>query len=280
MHMGLTNGMYSMRMNTNTRLIEAPIQIRSDILNILYKSNASHLGSSMSTVEMLYAMYSVSDIDKIKNKSADRDRIIVSKGHAAAATYSVMKEFGLISKSTLETYHQKGSLLQGHVSHFVDYVEHSTGALGHGVSVAVGHAIYLKMIKSKSRVLVLCGDGEIQEGSIWEALMLAVTKNLNNLIILIDYNKISSITKTEYVINTGKLNERFGGFGAFVEEVNGHSISQIEDSIRKSDGLTQPMVLICNTIKGKNVAFAENEAIWHYKSLSSDLFNAAIEGLK
>jgi len=278
--MGPPNGMYSMRMNANTHLIEAPIQIRSDILNILYKSNASHLGSSMSTVEMLYAMYCVSDIDKIKNKSADRDRIIVSKGHAAAATYSVMKEFGLISKSTLETYHQRGSLLQGHVSHFVDFVEHSTGALGHGVSVAVGHAIYLKMIKSKSRVLVLCGDGEIQEGSIWEALMLAVTKNLNNLIILIDNNKISSITKTEDVINTGKLSERFNGFGAFVEEVDGHSIFAIKNAISKSKNLTQPMVLICNTVKGKGVSFAENEAIWHYKSMNSDLFSEAIKGLK
>ena len=267
-------------MHSDSRLIEAPLQIRSDILNILYKSNASHLGSSMSTVEMLYAMYSTSNIDKIKNKSMDRDRIIVSKGHAAAATYSVMKEFGLISKSSLETYHQRGSLLQGHVSHFVDYVEHSTGALGHGVSVAVGHAIYLKMIKSKSRVLVLCGDGEVQEGSVWEALMLAVTKKLNNLVVLIDYNKISSIRNTEEVINTGRLSDRFIGFGAFVKEVNGHSISEIEDSIKNSDSLTQPMVLICNTVKGKGVAFAENNAIWHYKSMNFDLFNEAVNGLK
>ncbi len=267
-------------MHSDSRLIEAPIQIRSDILNILYKSNASHLGSSMSTVEMLYAMYSTSNIDKIKNKSMDRDRIIVSKGHAAAATYSVMKEFGLISKSTLETYHQRGSLLQGHVSHFVNYVEHSTGALGHGVSVAVGHAIYLKMIKSKSRVLVLCGDGEVQEGSVWEGLMLAVTKKLNNLIILIDNNKISSIGNTEEVINTGSLGDRFIGFGAFVKEVNGHSISEIEDWIKNSGSLKQPTVLICNTVKGKSVAFAENDAIWHYKSMNSDLFNEAVNGLK
>ncbi len=276
----MREGVYAFVVNTASQMIEAPLRIRSDIINILYKSNASHLGSSMSIVEMLYAMYSVSDLSKIKNKSIDRDRIIVSKGHAAAATYSVMKEFGLISKSTLETYHQKGSLLQGHVSHFVDFVEHSTGALGHGVSVAVGHAIYLKMINSKSRVLVLCGDGEIQEGSVWEALMLAVTKNLNNLIILIDNNKISSITRTESVIDTGKLSERFSGFGAFVEEVDGHSISMIKDSISKSDSLMQPMVLICNTVKGKGVAFAENEAIWHYKSMNSDLFSEAIDGLK
>lgn len=272
--------MYTLSVNLDSQFMKSTLQIRSDILNILHKSNASHLGSSMSTVEMLYAMYSASDIEKIKNWSNDRDRIIVSKGHAAAATYSVMKEFGLISKSTLQTYHQRGSLLQGHVSHFVKYVEHSTGALGHGVSVAVGHAIYLKMIESKSRVLVLCGDGEIQEGSIWEALMLAVTKKLNNLIILIDNNEISSITKTNEVINTGKLSERFIGFGAFVKEVDGHSISEIKNSISENSELTQPMVLICNTVKGKGVTFAENEAIWHYKSLNSDLFNEAIEGLK
>ena len=124
--------------------IENVLNIRRNILEILHNAQASHLGSSMSIVEILTAMYSVANIGKILSHADDRDRIIVSKGHAAAATYAVMHEFGLMDRQDLLTYHQKGSKLQGHVSHGVRYVEHSTGALGHGLSVGVGHAIFLK----------------------------------------------------------------------------------------------------------------------------------------
>ena len=206
----------------------------------------------------------------------DRDRIIVSKGHAAAATYSVMKEFGLISKSTLETYHQRGSLLQGHVSHFVNYVEHSTGALGHGVSVAVGHAIYLKMIKSKSRVLVLCGDGEIQEGSVWEALMLASSLTLTNLKIFIDNNKISSITETEKVLSTGPIKNRFEGFGLNVFELDGHNRTEITNHLKLPHNNSKPNVFICNTVKWKGISFSENQAIWHYRTLNLEMKQRAL----
>ena len=251
---------------------------RKNIVRILHNAQASHLGSSMSVVEMLIAMYAVSDVAKIFNKSDNRDRIIVSKGHAAAGTYCVMHEFGLISEEELLTYHKKNSNLLGHVSHGVSFVEHSTGALGHGLSVGVGHAIYLKSKKYQSRVMVLCGDGEIQEGSVWEALMLASTKKLNQLILLVDVNGISSIKSTEEIIYTGNLRDRFLGFGLRTIEVDGHDITAIKNAIETSSDAESPLIILCKTTKGKGVAFAEDQAIWHYRSLNDELFDQAMEG--
>ena len=259
---------------------ENVLNIRRNILEILNNAQASHLGSSMSIVEILTAMYSVANIDKIITHADDRDRIIVSKGHAAAATYAVMHEFGLMDRGDLLTYHQKGSKLQGHVSHGVRNVEHSTGALGHGLSVGVGHAIYLKSKNLYARTMVLCGDGEIQEGSIWEALMLASTKKLNGLVLLVDVNGISSIKKTEDIISTGELRKRFEGFGLRVSEVNGHDVTSIRDAILTSQDEELPLVVLCQTIKGKGVSFAEDEAIWHYRSLNDETYKQALEGLQ
>jgi transketolase len=261
-------------------LASQALNARRNIIRMIHAAQASHLGSSMSVVEMLVAMYSVADIPKIIERADSRDRIIVSKGHAAAGTYSVMHEFNLMSEQKLFTYHKLNSRLQGHVSHGVKYVEHSTGALGHGLSVGVGHAIYLKSKKLTSRVMVLCGDGEIQEGSIWEALMLATTKKLNQLVLLVDSNGISSIKATEEIINTGNLKDRFLGFGLRVIEVDGHDAFAIQNAILTSSDGTAPLVILCKTVKGKGVSFAENQAIWHYRSLNNELFNEAIEGLK
>ncbi len=251
---------------------------RKNILRMLHAAQAGHLGSSMSVVEMLVAMYSVSDIEKIRKKSESRDRIIVSKGHAAAGAYSVMHEFGLMSAESLFTYHKLNSKLQGHVSHGVEHVEHSTGALGHGLSVGVGHSIFLKTNSFSSRVMVLCGDGEIQEGSIWEALMLAVTRNLNQLVLLVDVNGISSIQGTEEVIHTGNLRDRFLGFGLRVIEVDGHDAEAIQKAILTSEDEINPLVILCKTTKGKGVDFAENQPIWHYRTLSDELFAKAMDG--
>lgn len=259
---------------------DSVLNTRTNILEILHNAQASHLGSSMSIVEILTAMYSVVNIDKIIAHADDRDRIIVSKGHAAAATYAVMHEFGLMDRQDLLTYHKKGSKLQGHVSHGVGHVEHSTGALGHGLSVGVGHAIYLKSKNLNARTMVLCGDGEIQEGSIWEALMLASTKKLNGLVLLVDVNGISSIKETEEIISTGELRKRFKGFGFRVAEVDGHDVTVIRNVILTSQDSQRPLVILCQTIKGKGVSFAEGEAIWHYRSLNDETYEQALEGLQ
>jgi transketolase len=265
---------------SSENLVETARRARINVLTMLHSAKASHLGSSMSIIELLVASYSILDIAKIKSNSRFRDRVIVSKGHAAAATYSVMHEFGLIDDNALKTYHQKDSFLQGHVSHGVSGVEHSTGALGHGLSVGVGHAYFLKSNRSESKVIVICGDGEVQEGSIWEALMLASTKKLGNLILLVDVNEISSIKATEEIINTGDLADRFRGFGLKVSWVEGHDISALAAAMKDTNIDASPLVLLCKTTKGKGVDFAENQPIWHYRSLDSESFSSAMEALK
>jgi transketolase len=255
--------------------------IRLKILSLLYNAKASHLGSNMSVVEILTAIYSLVDIDKIKINSPDRSRIFVSKGHCACATYSVMNSFGLIDDETLSTYHSNDSFLAGHVSHSVECVEHSTGALGHGVSVALGVAIGMKSINHKNNPMsfCVCGDGEIQEGSVWEAFMLAGHLKLNNFVVLIDYNKISSITNTNKVVNLEPLNEKFSSFGFSSVEVDGHNVGSIYDKITDRDK-DKPLALICHTIKGKGVSFAENDPKWHYRTLTDELYTQAVAELK
>ena len=255
--------------------------VRKTMLKMLYKSGASHLGSGMSAVEMLISMFSSVDCSKIIDHSVDRSRILISKGHCAAATYATMAHFGIIPMEMLDTYHQNDSFLAGHVSHEVVGVEHSTGALGHGLNVAVGSAFGLKARGfNDAKALVLCGDGEIQEGSIWEGLMFAVHHKLNNLCVLIDNNRISSITRTEDVIDLRPLKSRFEGFGLKTYEVDGHNVKEIVGCIADSARFNVPTVIICNTIKGKDIPFAEWEPVWHYRSLDEELFNQAMTHLE
>jgi len=262
-------------------LTELAKDIRRTVIEIIHRAQASHLGSSLSSIEILTGVYSVVDIRKVKSKSPSRDKVVLSKGHAAAALYSTLHHFGLMSKDQVIGYHQRGSFLQGHVSHGVEYVEHSTGALGHGLSVGVGHAIAQRTLGFQSFTYVICGDGEIQEGSIWEALMYASTLRLNNLVLLIDNNGISSITKTKNVISYGELSGAFFGFGLDVKEINGHDLAEIVtllEEIKQNPG-DKPHVVICNTIKGKGVSFAESEAAWHYRTLDDAAVKVALEQL-
>jgi transketolase len=258
-----------------------PTDVRKTTLSVLHKGNASHLGSSMSVIEMLVAAYRSLDLTKIRTGSPDRSRVIVSKGHCAAATYSVMAHFGLMDREVLATYHQDDSYLAGHVSHAVEFVEHSTGALGHGLSVACGCAIGLRSRKfDDSFVFALVGDGEIQEGSVWEAVMFAKHHNLNNLITLVDNNEISSITNTHHVVDMRPLADRFEGFGLRAYEVNGHDVSAIMDAISQIKAGSEVGVIICDTIKGFGVPFAENEPIWHYRPLGDEDYRTAIAYLE
>lgn len=253
--------------------------VRQTILKMLYRSGASHLGSNMSMVEILLGIYSHIDLDKVRGGAPDRARVLISKGHSAAAVYAVLTHFGVIERAELDRYHSNGSNLTGHVNHMVDGVEHSTGALGHGANVAVGCALGLKSRGLDAPVFAVLGDGELQEGSVWEAFMYAVHKKLNNLVFMIDNNRISSITATEDVISMNPLAQRFAGFGLSVHEVNGHDLSQLIESIETCLSGSKPSVIVCNTIKGKDIPFAEGEPIWHYKSLSKENFEDAMRYL-
>ena len=253
-----------------------PVAVRLTILDMLHRAKASHLGSSMSVVEMLIAMFGSTQVEKIRDRAPDRSRVIVSKGHCAAATYATMAHFGIIPMALLDTYHTDHSLLAGHVSHAVRGVEHSTGALGHGINVAVGCAIGLRSRNvADALALALVGDGEIQEGSVWEALMLASHLKLNNFVALLDNNRISSITDTDKVLDQRPLAQRFAGFGLGVREVDGHDVTAILSAIRELRAGDRPGVIICNTVKGKGVPFAENQPIWHYRSLDDKLYAEA-----
>ena len=254
-----------------------PVEVRRSVLRILHRARASHLGSNMSVVEMQIAMYGAVNLEKVRSRAPDRSRIIISKGHCAATSYAVLAHFGIIPMGMLDTYHLDGSKLAGHVSHGVPGVEHSTGALGHGINVAVGCAIGLRARGFKEALsLVLVGDGEIQEGSVWEGLMLAVHQRLGNLIVLVDNNHISSITQTHQVLDMRPLRKRFEGFGCRVVEVDGHSVHALSGAIESFRGGGEPGVIICDTVKGKGVPFAEGEPIWHYRNLSDEQFSQAM----
>jgi transketolase len=254
-----------------------PTAVRRSVLTMLHRAKASHLGSNMSVIEMQIAMYAAVDCEKIRTHSPDRSRILISKGHCAAASYAVMAHYGIVPMSLLDRYHLDGSELAGHVSHAVPGVEHSTGALGHGLNVAIGCALGLRTRGWGDRpVMALVGDGEIQEGSIWEGLMFAVHIQLKNFFVLVDNNGISSITRTEKVIDMRPLRARFEGFGLAVREVDGHNVTAISDALSDLRTGTGPGVVICNTVKGRDVPFAEGEPMWHYKNLSDDQMTEAM----
>jgi len=257
-----------------------PKAVRRTVLDMLYRAKASHLGTNMSEIEILIAIFNSVDCTKIRDEAPDRARVIISKGHGAAATYATLAHFGILGREHLDTYHLDGSALAGHVSHGVHGVEHSTGALGHGLSVAVGCAIGLRSRGfPKVPVFAVCGDGEIQEGSVWEALMFARHAKLSNLVMLLDNNQISSITQTDKVIDLKPIEKRFAGFDLFTKEVDGHNVAAVQEAIAQSLASGKPGAIVCNTVKGKGVAFAENQPIWHYRSLSDDLYKQAIEAL-
>lgn len=257
-----------------------PTQVRRTILKMLLDGGASHLGTSMSMVEILIAVYGACDVGAILRGEARRDRVFVSKGHGAACTYAVMHHYGLLDAMTIDTYHKDGSLLAGHVSHAVSAVEHSTGALGHGLPVAVGAAIGLRSLGFKdSLTFCIMGDGEIQEGSVWEALLLAWHKKLARLIPIVDNNRISSIKATSEVISMEPLADRFKGFGFTAYEVDGHDVEAMSRVIETIRSKMEPSVIIANTVKGRGVPFAENQPIWHYRSLNQATYDEAISAL-
>jgi len=262
----------------NKQKTQTSIFLRKRILDIIHQSGASHIGSSFSVIDILSAVYKSVNIKKIRNKQNDRDRVILSKGHSAAALYVILNHFGLMTNEELETYYTNDSLLMGHATHCVPYIEHSTGALGHGLSVAVGVGIGLKSKKINSKVYVIAGDGEFQEGSNWEALLLAGHLKLDNLCLLIDNNKLGGIGNTNHCCSLKPLKAKLMSFGLSVFEVDGHNEDEIYLAIQKGKKLEKPVAIICNTVKGKGVSFMENENVWHYRPPNKEEYeNALIE---
>lgn len=256
-------------------------RIRAHALRMVHRVNASHIGSCLSMADLLGALYGdVLQVDPTNPQWPDRDRFILSKGHGAAIVYAVLAERGFFPIEWLDTYCQDGSLLTGHLTHSVPGVELSTGSLGHGLPVACGLAIAGKREEQPYRVFVMLSDGELDEGSNWEAALFAPHHDLDNLVVIVDYNKIQSFGSTKEVLDLEPLGDKWSAFNWAVRQIDGHDPQQIDDAL-KSVPFEQgkPSVIIAHTVKGKGVSFMENQLAWHYKSPNDQQLADALSGL-
>ena len=260
-------------------------ELRKLVCRCLFGGGRGHVGSALSLIEILRVLYD--DILKFnpkKPRDNNRDRLLLSKGHGCLALYALLADKKFINFNDLDNTSKLHSKLGGHPeSHKVNGVEASTGALGHGLPIGVGMALAAKINKKKNKVFVIVGDGEINEGSVWEAAMSASKHKLNNLKVIIDYNKIQSYGSTKEVLDLEPLRDKWKSFGFDVSEVNGHNIRDLKDNFKKfsKNKLKKPSITICHTIKGKGFKFAENNPFWHHKnSFTQDEVNLMNESLK
>ncbi|HKV25745.1 MAG TPA: transketolase [Candidatus Acidoferrum sp.] len=268
------------RMNL-TELKQLANRIRIHCVQMTGKANASHIGSALSSSDVLAALYgSALRYDPNRPDWPDRDRFIMSKGHACTALYATLAESGFFPAAALETFYQNGSPLAGHVMHKNNPgVELSTGSLGHGLPVAVGMALAAKRDGRPSRVFCLVSDGECDEGSIWEAALFAPQHQLDNLVVIVDYNGIQSLGAVKDVIDLHPLAEKWRAFRWAVREIDGHDMRAVEEVLTHAPfELGRPSCVIAHTVKGKGVSYMENKLLWHYRApMGEDLTKALAE---
>ena len=250
----------------DTKLHKIAYQYRLDVLEMVFKAKAGHIGSSMSCLDILVVLYEfIMDTDRIKAKDPGRDRFIMSKGHAAEALYAVLAGKGFFPKENLDTFATFGTVFAEHPSPKIPGVEATTGALGHGLSVGVGMSIGIKAICSPARVFVLLGDGELAEGSVWEALMAASKFKLDNLCAIIDRNHLQISGATEDVMPLDDLSKKLCAFGWECRHCNGHDANELKEALLCSLGSNKPLAVVARTIKGYGSKLMENNAEWHHK---------------
>lgn len=259
------------------------INIRKNIVEMITESKSGHPGGSLSAVEILtYLYFKEMNINENNLDSKERDYFVLSKGHAAPVLYATLSEKGFIPKEELMTLRKLGSKLQGHPdSKKIKAIDISTGSLGQGISNAVGLALGAKLDNSSSRVYTVLGDGELQEGLVWEATMSAAHYKLNNLVAFVDYNTLQIDGKNEDVMNIEPLDKKFESFGWNVIIIDGHDFGEIEkalDSAKKIED--KPTVVIAKTVKGKGVSFMENNAGWHGTAPNIEQRDLAINELE
>lgn len=261
----------------NTRIL-ANI-IRQQSLKMVHKSKGSHIASALSIADILAVLYGeIMNFDPNDATFSLRDRFILSKGHSCVAVYAVLAEAGFFSKEQIGTYGEDFSWLMNHISHKVPGVEFSTGSLGHGLPFGVGKSLAAMIRGETWKTFVLLGDGEMDEGSNWEALMFAAHYKLSNLVAIIDYNKLQSLKSIELTMGLEPLVDKLKAFGCLVHEIDGHDHSQIIDAFRKEPD-SQPMIIVAHTVKGKGVSFMENRVEWHYKSPDDKQLSSALAEL-
>lgn len=256
-------------------------EIRKLSLEMVHNSNASHIGSALSMADILAVLYD--DILRFDSNNPNwekRDKLILSKGHSCVSLYAALALKKFFDINLLQTYGKNGSNFMNHISHKVPGVEFSTGSLGHGLPYAVGIALGNKMKKIDSKVYVILGDGEVAEGSNWEALLFASHHRLNNLIVIIDNNNLQSLTTVDETLSLEPYKEKFLAFGCQVTIVDGHNHQQLKDELSIDKSILKPHVIIAKTIKGKGVSFMENQVKWHYKSPDFEELSIALKELK
>ena len=258
-------------------------KLRKHAVNMTNLGSSSHIGSVLSMSDILAVLYgSVLNYNSSDPKWSERDRFILSKGHAGAGVYAALAESGFIPIDKLKTHYQDGSDLSGHVSHKgIPGVEFSTGSLGHGLPVAAGIALAAKINKECHRSFVLLGDGECGEGSNWEAILFAAHHKLDNLVAVVDRNMLQSIYSTEETLALEPFSQKWTAFGWDVIEVDGHDHQEIFDACKKEMRVPgKPLCILASTVKGKNVSFMENNILWHYRSPQGTEYEAAMEELE
>lgn len=247
-------------------------EVRKNILLQVYNANSGHPGGALSCADILTTIYF-----KLLN---DGDKVILSKGHASAALYAVLAEKGFFEKSELTTFRKLNSRLQGHPSYIkTPGVDSSSGSLGQGLSIANGIALSFKLDKKENFVYCILGDGEIQEGQIWEAMMSANKYKLNNVVAFLDYNKLQIDGTNEEVMPISPVKEKFESFGWNVKEINGHEFNEIILAVEECKKQEKPSIIIANTIKGKGISFMENKSEWHGKAPKKEEYEKALEEL-
>nr|WP_317332195.1 transketolase [uncultured Romboutsia sp.] len=255
--------------------------IRKDIVSMIHMSKSGHPGGSLSAVEILTTLYfDEMNIDPNNCKMEDRDRFVLSKGHAAPVLYATLAHKGYFDRDELKGLRKINRMLQGHPDmKGTPGVEMSTGSLGQGFSVACGMAMASKLDNAPWRVYTLLGDGEVQEGIVWEAAMSAAHYKLDNMVAFLDYNGLQIDGKTEDVMNIGSIVDKFKAFGWNVIEIDGHDFDQIFAALDMAkETVGKPTMIVANTVKGKGISFMENEAGWHGTAPSdSDLEKALVE---
>lgn len=254
------------------------LAIRRHAVQMTHLGKSSHVGSVLSLADILAVLYGrVMAVDPADPCWVDRDRFILSKGHAGAGVYAALAERGFMPREQLKTHYQNGSKLSGHVSHKgVPGVEFSTGSLGHGLSVGTGMALAAKRAGRGNRVYVLLSDGECDEGSNWEAIMFAAHHKLDNLVVAVDYNKIQSLDLVSNTLALEPFADKWRAFGWHVTEVDGHDHDALLAALDvPPGGRGQPSVVICHTTKGKGVSFMEDQVLWHYRTPQGDEYRDA-----
>jgi transketolase len=269
--------------HTTIDLAELALHIRRHTIEMTHRAKASHVGSSLSMVELLAVLYTkILRFNPANPDWTERDRFILSKGHGCAAYYAVLAEVGFFPTEWLRTFYKNGSKLPGHATHtHIPGVEVSTGSLGHGLSIAAGMAFSAKLDSKRYRVFCMLSDGECDEGSTWEPVLFAAQHHLDNLVVIVDYNKIQSLGTVKEVLDLEPFADKWKAFGWAVREVDGHSSEEIETALQMlpfEQG--KPSCLIAHTVKGKGISFMENKLLWHYRSPQGEEYEAALKELE